>query len=130
MYGLGLGPRCLLNSLHKYIHDQIFKLSSQIITCQVSKKPNDKEHRATVEASKVKEVSGGGCWRGKWLSVLHFTGEISYHLRSYLQLSKLGIGWGSFISKYFSETWILPFAVLFAMVAYAVVAIVFYNIGG
>ena len=76
MYGLGLGPRCLLNSLHKYIHDQIFKLSSQIITCQVSKKPNDKEHRATVEASKVKEVGEGRCRRGKWLSVLNFTGEI------------------------------------------------------
>ena len=29
-----------------------------------------------------------------------------------------------------SETWILPFAVLFAMVAYAVLAIVFYNIDG
>ena len=32
--------------------------------------------------------------------------------------------------KYFSETWILPFAVLFAMVAYAVLAIVFYNNDG
>ena len=31
---------------------------------------------------------------------------------------------------YFSETWILPFAVLFAMVAYAVLAIIFYNIDG
>ena len=32
--------------------------------------------------------------------------------------------------KYFSETWILPFAVLFAMVAYAVLAIVYYNYDG
>ena len=29
--------------------------------------------------------------------------------------------------KYFSENWILPFAVLFAMVAYTVLAIFFYN---
>ena len=30
-------------------------------------------------------------------------------------------------NKYFPETWILPFAVLSAMVAYAITAIVFYN---
>ena len=33
-------------------------------------------------------------------------------------------------NEYFSEAWILPFAVLFAMVAYAVVAITFYNTDG
>ena len=31
--------------------------------------------------------------------------------------------------KYFSETWILPFAVLFGIVAYSVLAM-FYNIDG
>ena len=34
------------------------------------------------------------------------------------------------ISKYFSETWILPFAVFIASVAYTVLAIVFYNNDG
>ena len=32
--------------------------------------------------------------------------------------------------KYFSETWILPSAVLLAIVAYAVLAIAFYNNDG
>ena len=54
----------------------IFLISSQIIPCQVLEKSDDKEHRATVEASKVKEVGEGRCRRGKWLSVLNFTGEI------------------------------------------------------
>ena len=54
----------------------IFLISSQIIPCQVLEKPDDKEDRATVEASKVKEVGEGRCRRGKWLSVLNFTGEI------------------------------------------------------
>ena len=39
-------------------------------------KSDDKEDRATVEARKVKEVGEERCRRGKWLSVLNFTGEI------------------------------------------------------
>ena len=58
----------------------MFKFSSQIIPSQVLKKGEDKENRATVEGSKVKEgkleVAGGKCWRGFWQSVLCVTGEI------------------------------------------------------
>jgi len=61
-----------------------------------------KEGDATLDASNVKmenlEVGGGKCLRGKWQSVLNVT-----------------------------ETWILPPAVLLASVAYALLAIVFYN---
>ena len=40
----------------------------------------EKEDKATVDKIKVKEenleVAGTKCWRGKWLSVLRFTGKI------------------------------------------------------
>ena len=43
-------------------------------------KSDDKENRANVDASKVKEenleVAGGKCLRGFWLSALKVTGEI------------------------------------------------------
>ena len=42
------------------------------------KKGEGKENAAAVEESKVKKkVAGGKCWRGKWLSLLCVTGEIS-----------------------------------------------------
>ena len=44
------------------------------------KKAEDKESTPSVKGSKVKEenveVAGEKCWRGKWQSVLKFTGEI------------------------------------------------------
>ena len=96
-----------------------------------------KENRANVDASKAKEenleVAGGKCSIGKWQSVLNVTGEIfncspmkvnigNYQSREYVVLKpKL---------KYFSETWILPSAVLLASVAYALLAIAFYNNDG
>ena len=97
----------------------------------------DKENTATVDGSKVKEeeleVAGGKCWRGKWQSVLKFTGEIFNRFPMKVifatvkasQYVVLKLKW-----KQISETWILPFTVLFAMVAYAVLAIVFYNKDG
>ena len=90
------------------------------------KKAEEKENTATVEGSKVKEenleVAGGKCWRAFWRSALCVTGQILKRFPMHEVLkSKL---------KYFSETWILPFAVLFAMVAYAVLAIVYYNKDG
>ena len=58
----------------------MFKFSSKIIFSQVLKKGEDKENRATVEGSKVKEgkleVFGRRCWRGSWKSTLNVTGEI------------------------------------------------------
>ena len=81
-----------------------------------------KESTATVDGSKVTEknldVAEEKCWRGKWQSVLEFTGEISNegHICNCQGQS-----------IYFSETWILPFTVLFAMGVYTVFAIAFYN---
>ena len=85
------------------------------------KKVEDKQSKASKVKEEKLEVAGGKCWRGKWLSVLQVTGEL-----------KLGNQIGSllFLIQNFSETWILPFAVLSAMVAYAIVAIVFYNNDG
>ena len=85
-----------------------------------------KESTETVEGSKVKEekleVAGRRCWKSSWKSALCLTGGIFKRFPMHEVLkSKL---------KYFSETWILPFAVLFAMVAYAVLAIVYYNKDG
>ena len=97
----------------------------------------DKESTETVEAIKVKEEeledAGGKCWRGKWQSALCLTGEIfnQFPMKVIFATVKasqyvvLKLKW-----KQISETWILPFTVLFAMVAYAVLAIVFYNKDG
>ena len=96
-----------------------------------------KESSATVDGSKVTEknveVAGEKCWRGKWQSVLTFTGEIFnrfpmkviFATVKAIQYVVLKLKW-----KQISETWILPFTVLFSMVAYAVLAIVFYNKDG
>ena len=97
-----------------------------------------KENRATVDASKAKEenleVAGGKCWRGFWLSALNVTGEIFNQFPKDIFLPVRAEEKEYVVPKpklkYISETWILPFAVLFAMVAYAVLAIVFYNNDG
>ena len=58
----------------------MFDFSSQIILCQVLKKAEGKEGTVAVEESKVEEekleVAGGKCWRRKWQSALHVSGEI------------------------------------------------------
>ena len=55
-------------------------------------KAEDKEGKTTVHKMKAKEenleVAGAKCWRGKWLSVLRFTGKIFKNFPN-LQLSKL-----------------------------------------
>ena len=105
-----------------------------MILCQVLKKADDKESTPSVEGSKVKEekleVAGQKCWRGKWQSVLTFTGEIFnwfpmkviFATVKASQYVVLKLKW-----KQISETWILPFTVLFAMGVYTVFAIAFYN---
>ena len=99
------------------------------------KKAEGKENRATVDASKVKEenleVAGGKCWRGFWLSALNVTGEIvnQFPMNIIFVTAKVKLRI-SCNKKYFSETWILPSAVLLAMVAYTVLAIAFYNKDG
>ena len=100
-------------------------------------KAEGEENRATVDASKAKEenleVAGGKCWRGFWLSALNVTGEIFNQFP--MKVIFVTIKTEEYVVpkpklKYFSETWILPFAVLFAMVAYAVLAIFFLNNDG
>ena len=98
-----------------------------------------KENRATVDASKAKEenleVAGGKCWRGFWLSALNVTGEIFNHFPMKVIFLTIKAEEKEYVVpkpklKYISEAWILPFAVLYAMVAYAVLATVFYNNDG
>ena len=94
------------------------------------KKAEDKGITATVEGNKVKEenleVAGEKCWRGKWQRRLQFTGEIPMRvIFATVKATKyvvLMLKW-----KYFSETWILPCTVLFAMGVYTVFAVAFYN---
>ena len=75
----------------------------------------EKEGIATLDVKEESvKVAGGKCWRRKCLSALNVTGEI----------------FNRNTKKYFPETWILPFIVLLAMAAYAVLAIVFYNNDG
>ena len=89
------------------------------------------------------EVAGGICWRQRWriLTLPHrwdhwkatkylMRYSIAFQWRSSLQLAKLRNQlWMCFHQKlkYFSETWILPFIVLLASLAYVVQAIAFYN---
>ena len=96
-------------------------------------KAEAKEGIATVDASKVKEenleVAGGKCLRGKWQSALNITGEIFN--RALMKVVLVTIKAVNMTKlKYFSEIWILPSAVLLAMVAYTLLAVVFYNNDG
>ena len=104
-------------------------------------KAKDKESKTAVDERKVKElnleVAGGKCWRGKWLRVLCFIGGIpfkSFSMKIVLTTIKAEESAKDMTSTtkniYFSETWILPFAVLSAVVGYAIMAIVFYNTDG
>ena len=80
------------------------------------------------------EVARGKCWRGFLLSALNVTGEIFNQFPNECYISNYQ-NWRirqEYVVpkpkfKFISETWILPFAVLFAMVAYAVLAIIFYK---
>ena len=114
-------------------------MATSIIPFQVLEKAESKENRVTVDASKAKEenleVAGGKCWRGFWLSALNVTGEIFNQFPMKVIFLTIKAEEKEYVVpkpklKYTSETWILPFAVLFAMVAYAVLAIVFYNNSG
>ena len=98
------------------------------------KKVEDQEITATVDGSNVKEekleVAGGKCWRGKWQSGLKFTGEIFNRFPMKVIFATVKT-WQYVVLKlklkYFSETWMLPFFVLFSMGVYSVFAIAFYN---
>ena len=96
---------------------------------------------AIVEAIKVKKevARGGKCWKNIWMGILSVTGELVnclpktylFILLRVLLLSLQILSDKAIISiKKSPETWILPITVLFAMVAYAACAIVFYNNDG
>ena len=75
----------------------------------------------TNQADKIKEeileVSDRSCTKGTWKRFFEVTGDILFQI-----LSQECV-W----SKIFLETWALPVTVLFAVVAYAVLAAVFYD---
>ena len=96
------------------------------------KKEQTKERKETIEAIKVKEASlevdGGRCWKKIGLRILSVTGELPDDFENYkLHIIQSNV---IFMKEKFPETWILPISVLFAMVAYAFCAIIFYNNDG
>ena len=99
-----------------------------MILCQVLKKADDKESTPSVEGSKVKEenLEDAGeekCWRAKWQSALRLTGEIFNRFPMKVIFATVKASNMLFLSlkwKQISETWILPFTVLFAMGVYTV----------
>ena len=93
------------------------KLSPQVLKSD--------EEKTTVEASMVEKVESlqvGGCSKNTLQGWLLVTGEL-------LTVKDIRKGCEPKY-KHISETWILPFAVLFAMVAYAALAFVYYNNDG
>ena len=79
-------------------------------------------------------MARGRCWTGAWKRALEITGFlVDQGIRdlTFRELQKDSYFARIFCQdEIFSETWALPIAVLFAMVAYAVVAAVFYNNDG
>ena len=74
------------------------------------------------------------CWTGTWKRALEITGFLVDQGITDLNFREL-LKYLNFVrifcqNEIVSETWALPITVLFAMVAYAVVAAVFYNNDG
>ena len=84
------------------------------------------------KAAENLEVAGGICWRQKWRVGLCLTGEIfnCFPMKVIFATGKVKESCFQQKLKYFSETWILPFIVLFATLAYSIQAIAFYNSDG
>ena len=79
-------------------------------------------------------MARGRCWNGAWKRALEITGFLvdqGIKGLTFRELQKdLNFVRIFLQNETFSETWALPITVLFAMVAYAVVAAVFYNNDG
>ena len=107
-----------------------------MISFKVLEKREGKENTANVDGRKAKEenleLAEGKCLKGFWLSALNATGEIfnQFPMKVIFLIVKFKRTSCKPKKKYFSETWILPSAVLLATVAYAVLAFVFYNNNG
>ena len=86
------------------------------------RKGSTEAERATaIETGKPEEaVARARCWKGSLLWGLQRTGEIIKSEKSF----RLKCNFSP------SETWILPIVTLLVMVAYAILAIVFYNTDG
>ena len=93
-------------------------ISYQVLTkgqqrlCSAANQPGKDKTKEGCE-----EVSRGSCSKGSWRHFFEVTGDILFQI-----LSQECV-W----SKIFLETWALPITVLFAVVAYAVLAAVFYD---
>ena len=132
---MGLEPRWLLNRLKTEIVLSDAK-QSKILPCQVQRKVEDKERAVAVETGKAKEESlkaaGARCWSRILLRCLQKTGEPYIFAFSWEVILVAGLGiWCKPKCNFSpSETWILPIVTLLVIVAYAVLAIVFYNTDG
>ena len=93
----------------------------------MTKKQESGSSTAGAQADKVKveslEVFGGTCSRGAWRQFFEATGENSRVSWFKAELSTQKC----VCSRNLSETWALPITVSVAVVAYAVLAAVFYN---
>ena len=83
----------------------------------IAKDQQHKEEEKT-ESKPKKENTGGKCWTGTWRRTLEITGFLVNQRINHQTL---------FCKNNFSESWALPITVLFAAVAYAAVAAIFYN---
>ena len=90
-----------------------------ILSYQVLTKGQQRRSSAANQPDKEEcvEVSRGSCSKGSWRHFFEVTGNILFQILSQECL------W----NKIFLETWALPIIVLFAVVAYAVLAAVFYD---
>ena len=81
-------------------------------------------------------MARGRCWTGAWKRALEITGFlVDQGIKDMTGRFLLCIKDPNFVrifcqNEIVSETWALPITVLFAMVAYTVVAAVFYNNDG
>ena len=120
---MGLEPGWLLNRSHLVAATLIEGCNGNIFCNQVLTKNLERgSFTGTIQPGKVKkclEVSEGRCSNGDWRRFFETAGKILLKVPISLKMC--------LESKLFSETWALPITVLFAVVAYAVLAAIFYN---
>ena len=114
--------RCVLYILHLTSH--ILQLNQALNKDQErgSSTPSIHQDKMMDEPS---EVSGGSCSKGTWRQFFEATGDI-LSLCKVFGRSKYSVK--PFLAKFFfSETWALPITVIVAIMAYALLAVIFYN---
>ena len=123
---LELEPRWLLNRSLLVAATLIELCNGNIFSLQVLTKNLERGRFTwTIQPGEVKEchkVTEGRCSNGDWRRFFEAAGEIFPFLKSSNFPENVpGV-------QFFSETWALPITVLVAVVAYAVLAAVFYNV--